>query len=330
MPKMLVLLLVTALAAPPGALADGGPSPGVTQNGTGAGGTGIRYVALGNRVTTELAAVDRRSGKVLDWRSIPGNWGIPLATYDGTPTGLSADGSTLVLAPVNPYTCKPQGGCALSRSTFAVYSTKSLRPKETVHLRGVFSADALSPDGRTLYLIQFVPSPNFEQYRVRAYDLAQRRLLPGAIADRTQRGWLMQGQPMARVTSSGGRFVYTLYANEGGYPFVHALDTVRGVAHCIGLPWHLSDQGLIADMRLTLGNGGRMLTIADPSVRAPAVAPSFRIDTHTYVVSEPGTSHPSGFPWWTLGFLGIPALVLVLVALRRLRVPGLRAAAAHG
>jgi hypothetical protein len=312
MTKMLALLVSIALSTVPTALADGGPSPGVSQNGEGALGNGLRYVALGNSTTTELAKVDRATGRIVDWRSVAGRWGIPLATYDGTTTGLSADGSTLVLAPVNPYTCTAHTGCVLSRSTFAVYATKTLRRSETVQLRGVFSPDAISPDGRTLYLIQFVPSANFEQYRVRAYDLVEQRLLPGAIADRTQRGWLMAGQPMARVTSQGGRFVYTLYANQGGYPFVHALDTVRGVAHCVGLPWHLADQSAISNMKLTLEDGGGALEIADPSVRAPGTAPSFLVDTRTYAVSEPGSGGGSEtFPWWTLGLLAIPTLGLV-------------------
>ena len=48
----------------------------------------------------------------------------------------------------------------------------------------------------------------------------------------------MDGYPLTRVTSADGRWVYTLYQNGGvgGYPFIHALDTVRGVAHCIGVP----------------------------------------------------------------------------------------------
>src|SRR5205085_2238306 len=79
-----------------------------------------------------------------------------------------------------------------------------------------------------LYLIQHVSATNLDRYLVREYDLFADRLLPGAIADRTQRGWVMQGAPLARATSANGRFVYTLYQNPGGYPFVHALDTARG------------------------------------------------------------------------------------------------------
>jgi len=32
---------------------------------------------------------------------------------------------------------------------------------------------------------------------------------------------------MTRTTSVDGRWVFTLYQNPGGYPFVHALDTVH-------------------------------------------------------------------------------------------------------
>ena len=72
---------------------------------------------------------------------------------------------------------------------------------------------------------------------MRAYDLATHTLLPGRIADKTQKSWVMQGWAVSRATTADGRWDYTLYANPGGYPFIHALDTVRGVAHCIGLPW---------------------------------------------------------------------------------------------
>src|SRR5579862_7396280 len=60
----------------------------------------------------------------------------------------------------------------------------------------------------------------------------------------------MQGSPVTRTTSADGRWVYTLYTNQGGYPFVHALDTVLGVAHCVGLP--MRNQTAIDDAKLVL------------------------------------------------------------------------------
>jgi hypothetical protein len=70
----------------------------------------------------------------------------------------------------------------------------------------------------------------------------------------------MQGFAVDRDTSADGRWVYTLYTNPGGYPFVHALDTVRGVAHCVGVPWR-GDQNEPWDMRLALRFDGTSLVV---------------------------------------------------------------------
>ncbi|HEY4346708.1 MAG TPA: hypothetical protein VGM80_03900 [Gaiellaceae bacterium] len=299
-----LLLLLFALALSPAALADGGPSPGVTVGGAGVSGSEVRYVTVGNGSATALEAIGLSGGTVRGWLDVKGSWGIPTVTYDGTTGGLSRDGTTLVLAATSPYTCTAHR-CSLTGSTFAVYSAKSLRLRERVQLKGIFSFDALSPDGNRLYLIQYLASPGLSKYVVRAYDLGRERLLPGTIADRTQRGWKMQGQPMTRVASVGGRFVYTLYANQGGYPFVHALDTVRGVAHCVGLPWHGSQAGF-AGMRLSLRGDGRTLEVSDPS---GADAPAFAIDVRTYSVSQLGSGSPRGLPWWPLVLFALLALV---------------------
>ena len=103
-----------------------------------------------------------------------------------------------------------------------------MRVREQFTLKGNYSFDALSPDASKLYLIQRVDANNYSRYIVRAYDLSTHTLLPGRIADRTQKSWVMQGDAMTRTTSPDGRWVYTLYMNPGGTPFIHALDTVQG------------------------------------------------------------------------------------------------------
>ena len=67
----------------------------------------------------------------------------------------------------------------------------------------------------------------------------------------------MQGDAATRTTSLDGRWVYTLYTNPGGTPFIHALDTERGVAHCIGIPWTSPDQNGLLNVVLTL-HGDRL------------------------------------------------------------------------
>ena len=105
-------------------------------------------------------------------------------------------------------------------------------------LKGDFGFDALSPHGRTLYLIQHVSAEDLFQYRVRAYDLQTGKLLSRVVADKRQEDWNMNGFPVARATTADGRWVYTLYSNPNNYPFVHALDTMHKTAVCIGLPWN--------------------------------------------------------------------------------------------
>ncbi len=325
--QLLVLLLV--LGAAPAALADGGPSPGASNGGAGAIGSDLRYVAVGGGKATVLEALALRGGPVARFTTLQGGWGIPTVAYDGATGGLSANRATLVLAQLNPYTCKPER-CTWATTRFAIFTPAGLRRRATVSLRGRYAYDAISPDGRMLYLIQYVSEIDQTRYLVRAYDLERGRLLPGSIADRTQRGWVMQGSPMARTTSAGGRFVYTLYENVGGYPFVHALDTVRGVAHCVGLPW-TGAQTAIGAMRLTLRDRGRTLSLAVAPSRSSARAPSFAIDTRTYAVSQPAASAPDRFPWWTLGLLGLPLLVAaVAIALRRRGHSSAVPAAANG
>jgi hypothetical protein len=131
--------------------------------------------------------------------------------------------------------------------------TADLGTRDRISLDGTFGFDALSPDGGTLYLIQHTSTEDIQHYTVRAYDLATHTLQPGTIADKTQTNWVMQGWAVSRVASTNGRWVYTLYANPGGFPFIHALDTVRGVAHCVGLPWPATaDQTEVFNFTLTL------------------------------------------------------------------------------
>ena len=212
-----VVTFLALVVVPTALSAGGGPSPGVLQGGDGVLGGGIRYVTVGDGRTSQLESIRAKGGQVLGWVNLPGGWGIPAVTFDGTTGGLARNGSTLVLGQTGYGTCTPRG-CALLRSTsrFAIFTPKTLRRRATFALKGDFAFDALSPDGRRLYLIQHTSATNLNRYVVRAYDLGRGALLPGAIADRTQRGWVMQGSPVARATTPNGRFVYTLYENPGG------------------------------------------------------------------------------------------------------------------
>src|SRR5919205_2493360 len=311
MPRRLLACLVVGLCTAPAAFA-AGPDPGVIRGGLGVAPPGgkIRYVAIGGKRLTTVQAIRRSDGRVVRWKTYRGGFGIPAVTFNGTTGGVSADGSTLVLAD----TRTGNGEYPLKRpSTFLVVDTKSLRVRSRIELPGAYSFDPLSPDASRLYLIQHVSALKLTHYVVRAYDLQSGQLLAGRIADKTQRSWVMNGMPIARATSAGGRWVYTLYQNPGGYPFVHALDTVRGIAHCVGVPYKGSENALW-NLRLSVRDSGRTVSLHWRSGR-----PYLAIANGTWLISHPAaTARSNGagsdFPWWALG-IGLVAAALAAAGL---------------
>jgi hypothetical protein len=201
------------------------------------------FGAIGVTSTGGATSVSRGASSVV----LGGRFGIPTLITTGTQLGLSHDRSLFVLQSMNQ-----------ARTSFVVLRMRDLQVMETISLKGSFAFDALSPNARTLYLVEH-RSADLQHYVVRAYDLRAQRLLPGRIADKTQKSWVMEGWPTSRVATFDGRWVYTLYTNPGGYPFVHALDTVRGVAHCVGMAWQGS-QNPLYHYRLGI-NGSRLLVL---------------------------------------------------------------------
>ena len=288
-------LILLCLVAAPAAFADGYAQP-ASQLGVGVlspNGT-TRYVAAYAGPHTALLAIRTKDGSVLNSTDILGSYGIPVLTFNAQSfEGLSHDGRTLVLGDTQQ----------LAYSHFLVYDTRSLRLKNGIVLKGTFAYDALSPDASRLYLIQRPSATDYQHYVVRAYDLRTDTLVPGRIADRTQKSWVMQGTAVTRTTSADGRWVYTLYANPGGYPFVHALDTVRGVAHCIGIAATPSEQNGLYNAVLSLH--GKRLAVHWRSGRG-----WYNVDLATWRVSPAG----GGFPWLWLGLAVGLALAASLLA----------------
>ncbi len=124
-----------------------------------------------------------------------------------------------------PSSCKAWG--PRTRRSSSCFAPIDLGIRDQIVLKGTFAFDALSPDGSKLYLIEHKSVQDMQHYIVRAYDLNAHALVPGRIADKTQKSWVMQGWAVSRVSTTDGRWAYTLYANPGGFPFVHALDTVQ-------------------------------------------------------------------------------------------------------
>jgi hypothetical protein len=246
------IIAVAGLATAP-ARADGGPVLGAVASAEqpiALPGGGVRYVARTARAGTVVRAV-ARDGRSMTTR-LPGHLGVPIVAYDGATSGLSADGRTLVL--IRPRTRFPEPSTRL-----AVLAARSLRVRRYLRLRGDFSFDAISPNGRWIYLIQYASAALPGDYRVRALDLRTGRLLGRVIVDPDDAGEAMRGNPIARATSPDGRWAYTLYDGMG-HPFVHALDTVGVRAKCIDLPKFPANSNWY-DARIGLGPGDRQLRV---------------------------------------------------------------------
>jgi hypothetical protein len=269
MPSRLLTSAAIAAAAvtvaAPAASGDGGPGPGVVQGWDGIARGDVRYVTIPTGRETVLEAVRRDSGRVVRWTFVKGNFGIPQVAFDGTTDGLSRDGRTLVLGDV------ASSPAVKKASSFALVDVRRFRLQRIVELRGDFTFDALSPNARMLYLVEYLAKDPV-RYRVRAYDLGARKLLPKALVDKSTRESVMQGSPLSRATTKDHRWAYTLYAG-GPHPFVHALDTQKGGAVCIDLPrsWNQVDTAglrlrLSSERRLLVRHhsGGRPLAIIDP------------------------------------------------------------------
>jgi hypothetical protein len=254
----LVLVVLGALAvvqAASGAF----PAPFATQGGEGvySNDGSLRFVAKGAGSSTVISAIKAADGSELRSQTFPGSFGVPMMTQKGPGGGMFRDGNTFVLQSTGFY----------DRTKFLLVGTQDLAARDSIALKGTFGFDALSPDGARLFLIQHMSANDIQHYVVRVYDLNAHKLLPGRIADKTQKGWVMQGWAVARTSSDTGRWVYTLYANPGGVPFVHALDTVKSRAHCIGIPWPATDrnQGPVFDYKLSLAGTKLLVQASDGS-----------------------------------------------------------------
>jgi hypothetical protein len=299
---LLVVLVSVALLVllPAPAAADGLPAVGIDARPLSTPGGELEY-------TTERAGEDTRLiesaryGGPLRKRRLPGSFSIPAVAYDGSASGLSADGRTLVL--ISPRTRYPR-----KQTTFAVVDARRLVVRRLIRLKGDFGFDALSPAGRVMYLIRYSPR-NVANYAVRAYDMRARRLLPQPVVDPSEPDEAMTGVPVTRATSADSRWAYTLY-NSSPHPFVHALDTARRTAVCIDL-----DDLRRSMWGATLQLRGHTLDVVGRAGRVLA-----RIDTGTHRVAkrrEPRTED-SGTSWLPLA--APTAALLLLAAFGRRRV----------
>ncbi|HEV7805258.1 MAG TPA: hypothetical protein VGO80_05550 [Solirubrobacteraceae bacterium] len=251
-----------------------------------------RYLTVSIAGRTAVLAQSTSSGRVTSRSDLRGRFGVPVVAFDSTAGGISADGATLVLV-------RARNGVPRRQTEFAVMAVKPrLRRRQTVRLPGDFSFDALSPDGRSLYLVNYLSPSDPTKYRVRVYDLTKRRLDPRAVVDPRESPDEMNGIPVTRVAGTGGRWAYTLYDGAGKHPFIHALDTVGRKAVCIDLEGAPFAAGTNAyELRLALaGHGSRLDMRRKGALVATVDTATFRVRTGAAALAAAGAvvNDPAG------------------------------------
>jgi hypothetical protein len=167
-------------------------------------------------------------------QEIDGRWLLPTVGLDPIPQGVSADRSTIVLVEADAEHGAAGADRAISR--FAVVDARLALGYEPriIELKGAFDFDALSPDGKLLYVAEQVVGPLNGRYQVRVVETGTGKLRDAIIVDKRNIDAQMAGWPVDQERRTDG-MVMTLYRGAE-YPFVHALSSIDAWAVCIGLP----------------------------------------------------------------------------------------------
>lgn len=203
---------------------------------------GVFYTAGPGGHRTYIRRHDPANGARGPLWSIRGRWGL---------VAVSLGGRKLALA----RAAVRRGGS----TPIAVVDTRTHHVRG-IALRGSYEVEALSPDGRRIFLIHH-PWRSAE-YDLRVYDVATGRLRATRLADPDEQ---MQGLAWNAVQTRDGRWLVTLYLEPTGGAFVHALDLGRGIAHCIDLPAGSGNAApAYATTALVLSPDERTLYAVDP------------------------------------------------------------------
>jgi uncharacterized protein YceK len=184
-----------------------------------------RYWTVNAGDRTTVRGIDPATGADQVSFTLDGHWAVP-AAYGPAPSGLSGNGKWMAL--VAPPT-KINGTEILNR--FAIVDLAQKRVDRMVSAYGDIGFDALSDDGRNLYVIEhLVPAP---RYAVRVASFNGSGLQGGILGDiKTAEPEAMSGIYHASV-AVGGEWFLSLYSNPGRGPFIHALNTTQLYAQCI-------------------------------------------------------------------------------------------------
>jgi hypothetical protein len=199
---------------------------------------------------------------------------VTLAAKGYRLAGVSQDGTRAVVMHVS------KGATSLS--------VVSARGERTIALPGSnWSFDALRGD--KLFLIKYLNGAG--GYQVRLVHVGSGRLAAKALKDPHESGTIW-GSPFSRLSSSDGRYLFTLYIGSNGGSMVHELDLRTAKARCIDLPG-TGDYRSSTSWALVLANDERTLWAVSPGYgRVVAIDVATRKATSAFRIE---------LPRWNLG-----------------------------
>lgn len=181
---------------------------------------GVTLVTVeGGGASTMIKKIDRRTGATIATHTIDGTWQL----NRGYPSfnGASPDGSHLILAG-GTYNFTDASGAWTAHTGFGLLDLTSWRI-DPIDLAGRYSFQALSNDGKAVFLIESVPPQLPTSAQLRVYDLATRSL--GGVT-----GDAMPPDVGFMPPTYAGGFAFQLFSSTESVEVRPGVITVTGIA----------------------------------------------------------------------------------------------------
>ncbi|MDQ4065519.1 MAG: hypothetical protein M3161_05675, partial [Actinomycetota bacterium] len=154
-----------------------------------------------------------------------GNFRVKVVSHDGT------------LAALGPQSERPYD-MGRNQTSLLVAGSRSSEPRG-YGLQGNYEPEAFSKDGKSLFVIRYLPARNPTSYQVQRLDLLTGEVV-GVYTPDEHLQQAMGGTARIQAASPDGLRLYTLYTLDMGNGYTHAFIHVLALdelwAHCIDLP----------------------------------------------------------------------------------------------